>query len=90
MTQVLRRGDYFYGGGFQSPLFCKPCRQSRYRLGKAMYWNGQGVDNGVVPTPYVGVEVNASHFDVYVSSYYVGLCLNVTIQLGLAMTTVIM
>jgi hypothetical protein len=55
-----------------------------------MYWNGQRVDDGVVPTPHDGVEVNASHFDVYLSVYYIGIYLNVTIQLGLTMTTVIM
>jgi hypothetical protein len=42
-----------------------------------MYWNGQRVENGGEPTPHVGVEVNASHSDFYLTVYCIGLCLNV-------------
>jgi hypothetical protein len=48
-----------------------------------MYWNGQRVENGGIPTPHGGVEVNASHlaashFASYLTVYYMSLCLNVT------------
>jgi hypothetical protein len=35
------------------------------------------VENGGDSAPHIGVEVNASHSDIYLTVYYIGLCLNV-------------